>query len=65
MDTRFETLKRELFMDGIDSIEEFLGHEIDPEEDKDVTDSRMDEVYVQMPAEELEKFYTKYGVEGA
>ena len=28
MDTRFEELKKELFMQGLDSVEEFLGFEI-------------------------------------
>lgn len=60
--TKFEQLKTELFMDGQAAIEDFLGYEISPDEDKDVTDSRMDEAWAQMPWEELSKFYQKYGI---
>lgn len=62
MDLRFEELKRELFMQGQDCIEDFLGYEIDWDEDKDVIDRRMDEVYEQMPEEELDKFYAKHKI---
>ena len=62
MNERFEELKRKLFMGGLEAIEDFLGYEIDPEEDKDVTERRMDMVYVQMPDEELERFYEKHGL---
>lgn len=37
-----EKLKRRLFDAGREAIERVLGYEIDPEEDKDVTDRRLD-----------------------
>lgn len=62
MDSRFEELKRELFNWGTDYIEEFLGFEIDSNWEKDTIDNAMDEVYEQMPADELEIFYQKFNV---
>lgn len=59
---RFERLKSRLFMEGQEAVEDFLGYEIDPGEDKDTTDVRMDAVYLQMPDDELEKYYEKYGI---
>ena len=61
-DARFEHLKSRLFDHGYDAITSFLGYEYPADEDKDVTDNRMDEVYAQMPPEELEPFYRQYGV---
>ena len=63
MDKRFEELKRELFNWGIDYIEEFLGFEIDYDWEKDTIDNAMDEVYEQMPDDELEVFYEKFCIE--
>ncbi len=60
MTDKEEALKQALFMEGLEAIEDFLGYEINPEEDKDVTDLRMDEVLDQMPDEEFEAFYNKY-----
>lgn len=60
MTNKEEALKQALFMEGLEAIEDFLGYEINPEEDKDVTDLRMDEVLDQMPDEEFEAFYNKY-----
>lgn len=60
MTDKEEALKKALFMEGLEAIEDFLGYEINPEEDKDVTDLRMDEVLDQMPDEEFEAFYNKY-----
>ena len=60
MDERFEELKRELFDWGSDYIEEFLGFEIDYNWEKDTIDNALDEIYVQMPDEELEVFYEKF-----
>ena len=62
IDDRFELLKEELFCWGHDYIEDFLGYDIDSDEDKDVTEKRMDEAYMQMPVEELEKFYEKFKI---
>ncbi len=60
--TKFEELKTALFNAGIEAIEDFLGYDVPEGEEKAVTDTRMDEVWLQMPWEELEKFYTKYGI---
>lgn len=60
MTDKEEALKQALFMEGLEAIEDFLGYEINSEEDKDVTDLRMDEVLDQMPDEEFETFYNKY-----
>lgn len=60
---RFEKLKKELFNYGTDYIEEFLGYEIDSDWEKDVVDNLMDEVYKQMPEEEIKVFYEKFCIE--
>lgn len=60
MDKRFERLKSALFSWGTDYIEEFLGFEIDSDWGKDTIDNAMNEVYGQMPEEELEVFYQKF-----
>ena len=57
---RFETLKKELFFYGTEAIEDFLGFEIPEGWDKDTIEAAMDEVWEQMPEEELNKFYEKY-----
>lgn len=57
---KFEELKKELFMNGQEAIENFLGFEIDYDTEKDVIDSMMDEVAEQMPEEELEEYYNLY-----
>ena len=62
LDKRFEELKSELFSWGRDYIEEFLGFEYDSDWDKDTIDNAMDEVYEQMPKEELEVFYQKFNI---
>lgn len=62
MDERFEELKSELFNWGYGYIEEFLGFEIDCDWEKDTIDNVMDEVYEQMPDEELEVFYRKFNI---
>lgn len=61
MDKDFEALKKELFLHGQEAIEDFLGYEIDPAEGKEVTDNRMDEVYMQMPEKEAQLFFWAYG----
>lgn len=62
MDERFEKLKSELFSWGYEYVEEFLGYEIDYNWEKDTLDNLMDEVYGQMPNEELEVFYQKFNI---
>lgn len=58
-ETMIEELKQQLFMHGPDAIENFLGYEIDPNEEKDVTDNRLDEIIDQMPDDLLYKYYKK------
>ena len=62
MNKRFEELKSELFNWGTDYIEEFLGFEIDSDWEKDTIDNAMNEVYEQMPEEDLEVFYQKFNI---
>lgn len=56
----YEELKHELFMNGVEAIDDFLGYEHNVEEDTDVTESRMDEVLDQMPNDIFLQFYDKY-----
>ena len=44
MDTRFEELKKELFMQGLDSVEEFLGFEISNDWDGCTIENAMNDV---------------------
>lgn len=61
MDKRFEDFKKRVFNMGPDYVEEFLGYQVDAAEySKDELDNLMDEVYQQMPEEELDVFYAKY-----
>lgn len=62
MDKRFEELKRELFSWGLDYIEEFLGFEADGYS-SDELENLMDQVYENMPEDELEEFYAKFCIE--
>ena len=62
-DKGFECLKRELFIQGNNAIEDFVGYEIDPTEDKDILENRLDEAYQQMPDDIFEKYLKKYGVQ--
>lgn len=59
-DAAFERLKTELFNQGHDAVSDFLGYDYPVDESKDVTESRMDEAYRQMPDEELRKYYEKF-----
>lgn len=56
----YEELKHELFMNGVEAIDDLLGYEHNVEEDNDVTESRMDEVLEQMPNDIFLEFYNKY-----
>ena len=60
MDTRFEELKKELFMQGLYSVEEFLGFEISNDWDGCTIENAMNDVYEQMPEEDLEEFYKRF-----
>ena len=62
-DEKWEILKRELFMNGTEALEEFLGNDIDENLEKDSIENMLDEVAGQMPDEELYKFYSKYCLE--
>lgn len=55
-----ETLKTELFMNGIDALEDFLGHKLPDTYDKDVCDNECDEIIAQMPDDIFMEFYNKY-----
>ena len=61
---RFENLKSALFDAGTDAIGDFLGIDLSaPGYDgmgKDAIDNLMDQIYEQMPQEELEKFFARY-----
>lgn len=61
---RFENLKSALFDAGTDAIEDFLGIDLSaPRYDgmgKDAIDNLMDQIYEEMPQEELEEFYARY-----
>lgn len=59
---RFEQLKRTLFDAGQDAIEAFLGYGISLDEDKDITNNRLDIAYDGMSPEELEEFYSQYNI---
>lgn len=60
----FEKLKSRLFAAGHGAVEDFLGYGIQPIEDKDVIENRMDQAYAQMPPEEYNKFLERYGLAG-
>ena len=59
---KFQRLKSRLFSEGYDAISDFLDYDYPEDEDGDTTENRMDEAYDQMPAEELQKFFDKYGI---
>lgn len=61
-DDDMEVLKRNLFMEGIDVLSDFLGTELSGNEDKDTIDSMLNEVIDQMPDEELIMFFRRYVV---
>lgn len=66
MDKRFERLKSELFMDGAEAIEDFLGFPLSENGfynlSKDAIDRLMNEVYEQMPDDILDEYYKKYNI---
>lgn len=64
MNDQFEKLKKKLFKEGIEAIETFLGYKIpDKNEDKDVTDRRMDIAYDQISEPKLREYYKKYNIQ--
>lgn len=54
-----EELKRAIFMNGTDAIDDFYGDEC-PYDDKDVIENMMDDIFAQMSEEESMEFYRKY-----
>jgi len=61
-DRMFEELKTQLFLKGTDAIENFLGYSIPVDEDKDVIENRLNDVYQQMPEETFAGYCTEYGI---
>lgn len=59
-DEKWEILKRELFMNDTETLEEFIGTKLDENLEKDTIENMLDEISNQMPDEELYKFYSKY-----
>lgn len=62
MDEKWELLKQELFNGGITAIEEFLGYKIPPNEEKDVTENRLDQEYNQLRDDWLEIWFREYHI---
>jgi len=62
MEKKIEEIKKALFMEGLNTVEDFLGIEPGIQFDKDAYEKEMDEVFIQMPEEEIEKYYQKYVV---
>lgn len=56
----YEDLKTNLFENGVDAIEDFLGYEIDPNEDKDVIENRLNSKIAEMSEIEAQNYYNKY-----
>lgn len=56
----YEKLSSALFMKGHSAIEDFLGYDYPDDEDKAVTENRIQEVYEQMPEDVLDNFYEKH-----
>ena len=50
---RIKYLKRELFMDGLDTIETFIGYKLNENEDDDVIERRVDIAIDYMSEDEL------------
>ena len=57
---KFERLKEELFKCGPVDIMDFLGFEYDEDWERNDIENAMDQVYNQMPQEELDDFLAKY-----
>ena len=55
-----EALKQALFQRGHTEIENFLDYQIDPDEDKDVTDKRLDRAIDQMSPRDFWDTVTRY-----
>ena len=56
----WEELKKELFMNGTDALNDFLGFTLPENTEKDTIEKELDEIKSQMPDDIQVKFYTKY-----
>lgn len=59
-DAMWEELKQELFMNGTNALEDFLGFTISENTEKDTIENELDEIKSQMPDDVQIKFYIKY-----
>ena len=59
---RIKYLKRELFMDGFDTIENFVGYKLNEDEDDDVIERRVDIAIDSMSEDELNIWFVKYNI---
>ena len=59
---RIKLLKRELFMDGFDTIETFVGYKLNEDEDDDVIERRVDIAIDSMSEDELNILFVKYNI---
>lgn len=59
---RIKLLKRELFMDGFDTIETFVGYKLNEDEDDDVIERRVDIAIDLMSEDELNIWFVKYNI---
>lgn len=59
-ETMWEELKKELFMNGREGLEDFLDFELPDDFDKDVVENQLNKIKEQMPQDILIIFYKKY-----
>lgn len=59
---RIKYLKRELFMDGFDTIENFVGYKLNEDEDDDVIERRVDIAIDSMSEDKLNIWFEKYDI---
>ena len=59
---RIKLLRRELFMDGFDTIETFVGYKLNEDEDDDVIERRVDIAIDSMSEDELNIWFIKYNI---
>lgn len=59
---KIKLLKRELFMDGFDTIENFVGYKVNEDEDDDVIERRVDIAIDSMSEDELNIWFVKYNI---
>lgn len=59
-DTMWEELKKELFINGTDALNDFLGFTLPENTEKDTIENELNEIKSQMPNEIQIEFYIKY-----